>query len=87
MTPAATFSDLLVEMPDGALLLNEGVHPMPNLLAMDAEEVLKAFKSSQQRDFSVVIDQLEAPDNPLNKMLNELRAIAEKEPGNRFKDL
>ena len=87
MTPAATFSDLLVEMPDGTLLLNEGVHPMPNLLAMDAEEVLKAFKSSQQRDFSVVIDQLEAPDNPLNRLLNELRAIAEKEPGNRFKDL
>jgi pyrroloquinoline quinone (PQQ) biosynthesis protein C len=87
MTPAATFSDLLVEMPDGTLLLNEGVHPMPNLLAMDAEEVLKAFKSSQQRDFSVVIDQLEAPDNPLNRLLNELRAIAEKEPGNRFQDL
>ena len=87
MTPAATFSDLLVEMPDGTLLLNEGVHPMPNLLAMDAEEVLKAFKTSQQRDFSIVIDQLEAPDNPLNRLLNELRAIAEKEPGNRFKDL
>jgi pyrroloquinoline quinone (PQQ) biosynthesis protein C len=87
MTPAATFSDLLVEMPDGTLLLNDGVHPMPNLLSMDAEEVLKAFKSSQQRDFSIVIDQLEAPDNPLNRLLNELRAIAEKEPGNRFKDL
>lgn len=87
MKPAATFSDLLVEMPDGTLLLNEGVHPMPNLLSMDAEEVLKAFKSSQQKDFSVVIDQLEAPDNPLNKLLNELRAIAEKEPGNRFQHL
>ena len=60
MRPVATFSDLLVEMPDGTLLLNDGVHPMPNLLSMDAEEVLKAFKSSQQRDFSVVIDQLEA---------------------------
>ncbi len=85
--PAAAFSDLLVEMPDGTLLLNEGVHPMPNLLSMDAEEVLKAFKSSQQKDFSVVIDQLEAPDNPLNKLLNELREIARKEPGNRFQDL
>lgn len=87
MKPAAAFSDLLVEMPDGTLRLNDGVHPMPNLLSMDAEEVLKAFKTSQQRDFSVVIDQLEAPDNPLNRLLNELRAIAEKEPGNRFGDL
>jgi len=85
--PAATFSDLLVEMPDGTLLLNEGVHPMRNLLSMDTEEVLKAFKSSQQRDFSAVIGQLEAPDNPLNHLLNELRAIAEKEPGNRFQHL
>ena len=85
--PAATFSDLLVEMPDGTLLLNEGVHPMRNLLSLDAEEVLKAFKSSQQRDFSAVIGQLEAPDNPLNRLLNELRAIAEKDPSNRFQHL
>ncbi len=85
--PAPAFSDLLTRSPDGTLLLNDGVHPMPNLLSMDAEEVLKAFKSSQQRDFSAVIGQLEAPDNPLNRLLNELRAIAQKEPDNRFQDL
>ncbi len=85
--PAATFSDLLVEMPDGALRLQEGVHPMPNLLSLDAEQVLQAFKRSQQEDFSVVIDQLEAPHNPLNRMLNELRAIAAKDPANRFPHL
>ena len=85
--PTASFSDLLVEMPDGALMLNDGVHPMRELLSMDAEEVLTAFKRSQQQDFSAVIDQLEAPDNPLNQQLNELRAIAAKEPGNRFPDL
>lgn len=85
MTQAAsTFSDLLQEMPDGTLLLNDGVHPLPNLLSLDAEEVLAAFKGSQQRDFSAVIDQLEAPDNPLNQLLGELRAMAEKEPGNAF---
>jgi hypothetical protein len=88
MNKAATaFSDLLVEMPDGALVLNDGVHPMPGLLAMDVEEVLRAFKSSQQKDFSIVIDQLEAPGNPLNHLLNELRAIAKKDPGNRFQHL
>jgi hypothetical protein len=85
--PAVPFSDLLVETPDGALLLGDGVHPMPTLLSMDAEEVLAAFKASQQKDFSVVIDQLEAPDNPLNHLLNELRAIAGKDPGNRFTQL
>ncbi|HTY99015.1 MAG TPA: hypothetical protein VMB75_04235, partial [Rhodocyclaceae bacterium] len=84
---AVPFSDLLVEMPDGALVLNDAVHPLPNLLALTAEEVLAAFKGSQQADFSLVIDQLESPANPLNKLLEELRAIAGREAGNRFGQL
>lgn len=83
-TPGARFSDLLQVSSGGLPLLNEGVHPMPDLLSMDAETVLAAFKQSQQRDFSAIIDQLEHPDNPLNTLLNELRSIAEKDKNNRF---
>lgn len=81
------FSDLLTVAPDGSPILLDAVHPMPDLLSLQAEEVLAAFKRSQQEDFSLVIEQLEAPDNPLNKLLNELRAIADREPGNRFRHL
>ncbi|MES9887301.1 MAG: hypothetical protein ABW140_10850, partial [Candidatus Sedimenticola sp. 6PFRAG1] len=81
------FSDLLHELTDGTPILNDGVHPLPGLLSMDAEDVLEAFKISQQKDFSEIIDQLEDPGNPLNQLLEELRAIAEKEQGNRFNEL
>ncbi|MBS1191265.1 MAG: hypothetical protein H6R10_3057 [Rhodocyclaceae bacterium] len=84
---AGAFSDLLTEAPDGSPILADGVHPMPNLLSLEAEEVLAAFKRSQQEDFCTVIDQLEAPGNPLKQLLIELRAMAEKEPGNRFQHL
>ncbi|MET0048854.1 MAG: hypothetical protein ABW066_13800 [Sedimenticola sp.] len=81
------FSDLLEAAADGTPTLNDGVHPMPELLTMDAETVLEAFKVSQQADFSKIISQLEDPGNPLNRLLGELREIAEKEPGNRFNEL
>ncbi|MES9868324.1 MAG: hypothetical protein ABW090_06630 [Sedimenticola sp.] len=81
------FSDLLEASADGTPTLNDGVHPMPDLLTMDAETVLEAFKVSQQADFSKIISQLEDPENPLNRLLGELREIAEKEPGNRFNEL
>ncbi|MEW7983675.1 MAG: hypothetical protein G8D28_03885 [gamma proteobacterium symbiont of Phacoides pectinatus] len=81
------YSDLLTLLPDGTPVLNTGVHPMEQLLSMGAEEVLAAFKRSQQQDFLRVIAQLEEPGNPLNRLLGELREIAEKEPHNRFSEL
>ena len=81
------FSDLLTEGSDGSPRLLDGVHPFPDLLNMDAEEILKQFKVSQQKDFSELIDQLENPGNPLYQMLSELCSIAEKEEGNRFNEL
>jgi hypothetical protein len=81
------FSNLLTVSSDGTPRLLDGVHPFPDLLSMDAEELLKKFKVSQQQDFSEVVAQLEDPENPLNQMLGELRAIAEKEEGNRFNEL
>ena len=81
------FSDLLTVRADGTARLLDEVHPFPELLNMDAEEILGQFKVSQQKDFSEIIAQLEDSDNPLNQMLEELRAIAEKEDGNRFNEL
>lgn len=80
------FSDLAEILPDGSTRLPEAVHPMANLLEMDAEEVLRQFKQSQQHDFSQVIAELEDPANPLHRMLHELRAIAARQPGNPFPD-
>jgi hypothetical protein len=81
------YSDLLKVREDGTPRLLDEVHPFPELLNMDAEEILGQFKVSQQKDFSEIIAQLEDTDNPLNQMLGELRAIAEKEDGNRFNQL
>ncbi len=63
------------------------VHPFPELLNLSAEEVLRQFKVSQQKDFSEIIDQLEDPENPLKKMLDELSSIAVKDDGNLFSEL
>lgn len=81
------FSDLLTVTADGTPRLLDGVHPFPDLLSMDAEEILHRFKTSQLKDFTEVIGQLGNPGNPLHQMLEELRAIAEKEEGNRFDEL
>jgi hypothetical protein len=81
------FSDLLTVMKDGSARLLDGVHPLPDLLSLEAEQVLSQFKTNQQRDFMEIIGQLENPENPLNQLLGQLRSIAEKEPENRFNDL
>jgi hypothetical protein len=81
------FSDLVIESADGTPRLLDEVHPLPNLLSLDAEEVFRQFKVSQQKDFSDMIGDMENPDNPLYKMLAEMRDIAVKEQGNRFNEL
>lgn len=81
------FSDLLTVTSDGTPRLLDAVHPLPNLLSLDAKEVFRQFKLSQQQDFSDMIGQLENSENPLNRMLGELRGIAEREEGNRFHKL
>jgi hypothetical protein len=81
------FSDLLTLSGDGPPRLLEGVHPFPDLLSLEPEELLRKFKVSQQKDFSELIDQLENPGNPLNRFLGELRDIAAQEQGNRFNEL
>jgi pyrroloquinoline quinone (PQQ) biosynthesis protein C len=81
------FSDLLTLSEGGPPRLLNGVHPFPDLLSLEPEELLKKFKVSQQKDFSELIDQLEDPENPLNQLLGRLKGIAEEEEGNRFNEL
>ncbi len=81
------FSDLLTVSADGELRLLDAVHPFPNLLTMDAAEVLRQFKVSQQKDFSEIVGQLENPENPLYQMLERLRAISEQDGDSCFHKL
>ena len=81
------FSDLLEIDPEKGPLLQPGVHPMPDLLSLSAEEVLEAFRQSQIRDFTQVIGNLEGEQNPLHRLFGEMQVIAEREPNNRFNEL
>lgn len=81
---AYRISDLAERLPDGRTVLLPEVHPMADLLALDAEQVLARFKESQQRDFAAVIAELADPANPLHRLLHELRAMAAAQPGNPF---
>ena len=86
-TDSRTFSDLLALDDDGMPRLLPGVHPMPDLLTLSAEEVLESFRHSQISDFTRIIGDLEGEDNPLHRLFGEMRAVAEQEPGNRFNEL
>jgi hypothetical protein len=66
------FSDL-TEIRDGKVVLPEGVHPMPDLLDMDAEAVLEAFRLSQRTDFTRIVAEAEQPGAPLHKLFAGLR--------------
>lgn len=83
-TNTERFSDLLEVGPDGKSRLLPGVHPMGDLLELDAEQVLERFKRDQAEDFTKVIAELGDTRNPLNRMFTELRELAEKDPSNPF---
>ena len=81
------FSDLLDLGGEVGPRLLPGVHPMPNLLTLGAEEVLASFRRSQLEDFTRVICGIEAEGNPLHALFGEMREIAARDPGNRFNEL
>jgi hypothetical protein len=81
------FSDLLQVNSDGSATLLPGVHPLPNLLSLDTEQVLHEFRQSQLEDFSRVIKELESAENPLRRLFDAMQAIADKDPANRFGEL
>lgn len=79
------FSDLLQIDAAGRPTLFPGVHPLPDLLNLSADQVLEQFLESQRRDFERVIGDLENPENPLHRMFSELAAVAD--PDNRFRQI
>ncbi len=81
------FSDLLEVHPEKGPILQQGVHPIPELLSLSAEQVLEAFRESQIRDFTEVIGALEGERNPLHRLFGEMQAIAARDPDNRFNEL
>jgi hypothetical protein len=81
------FSDLLRVNRDGSATLLPGVHPLPNLLSLDADQVLGEFRQSQLDDFTQVLGELESAENPLRRLFGDMRAIADKDQANRFNDL
>jgi hypothetical protein len=81
------FSDLLKnDLTTGPLLL-PGVHPLPNLLTLDVEEVLAEFRRSQLEDFTAILSDLDASDSSLYHIFEELLTIAAKDPDNRLTSL
>ena len=66
------FSDL-VFFAGGEPVLPSEVHPLPNLLQLDAEGVLEAFKLSQREDFTRVVAEVERPGAPLQTLFAALR--------------
>jgi hypothetical protein len=81
------FTDLLeIDRANQVTLLPE-VHPLPNLLSLDAEQVLEAFHNSQIRDFSKTIKEFESDGAALHHIFEEMLAIAEKDPSNRLNQL
>ncbi|MCG7945181.1 MAG: iron-containing redox enzyme family protein [Candidatus Thiodiazotropha taylori] len=86
-TTGSIFSDLLKNSEaDGPLLL-PGVHPLPNLLSLDAEQVLDAFRQSQLEDFTAIISDLDASESSLHHIFEALLVIAAKDPDNRLSSL
>lgn len=69
------FSDLIVAGEGGHPALPPEVHHLPHLLEMEAEDVLAAFKQSQQADFTRIIEDLNRPGNPLRTILNQLAPL------------
>ncbi|HSV29764.1 MAG TPA: hypothetical protein VLL76_09390, partial [Candidatus Omnitrophota bacterium] len=63
----------LVNYDNGRPLVPAEVHPLPNLLELDAEGVLDAFRSSQRDDFTRVVAEVERPGAPLHTLFAQLR--------------
>jgi hypothetical protein len=62
----------LTEWRDGTRLLPSSVHPVPNLLDLNAEQVLAVFRDSQRADFSVTVAQAETPGSALHDLFSRL---------------
>lgn len=81
------FSDLLEVLPGERPRLLPSVHHIPELLDLDAEEVLARFKKDQEQDFRRVIAEMGDRRDPLFRMFDELKNLASGEAQARFNAL
>ncbi len=66
-------SSPLASFESGQPVVPPSVHPLPNLLQLDARGLLDAMRVSQQRDFLEKVAELEAPDSALHGLFAALR--------------
>jgi len=66
-------SSALIQHIDGKIRLPEAVHPMADLLEMDGEQLLSAFRDSQRRDFLALVGQVEQPGSALFALFDGMR--------------
>jgi len=78
-------AETLAAETDGRLVMPEAVHPMSNLLQLDASSVLEAMRRSQQKDFSAMVAEVEKPGAPLHDLFAALRhRVPEDHPFHRI---
>ncbi len=58
---------------NGGLRVPPSVHPLENLLRLDARGLLDAMRDSQRRDFLEMVADIEAPDSELHRLFVALR--------------
>lgn len=63
----------LARIQGGRLVLPPEIHPLPNLLDLDPEGVLNAFRVSQREDFTRIVADIERPGAPLHTLFARLR--------------
>jgi hypothetical protein len=66
-------AERLTMQADGRMIVPKTVHPLSNLLELDAGELLNVMRLSQQADFSAMVAEIEQPGAPLHRLFAALR--------------
>ncbi|MCI4677851.1 GNAT family N-acetyltransferase [Rhodoblastus acidophilus] len=72
--PAMTLhANPLASSEKGRIVVPPTVHPLENLLQLDARGLLDAMRDSQRRDFLAMVADIEAPQSQLHRLFAALR--------------
>jgi ribosomal protein S18 acetylase RimI-like enzyme len=63
----------LAHSENGRILVPPSVHPLENLLQLDARGLLDAMRDGQRRDFLEMVADVEAPNSELHRLFVDLR--------------
>ena len=78
-------AEMLTAQADGRMIVPEAVHPLSNLLELDAGGVLNVMRRSQQHDFSAMVAEIEKPGAPLHALFAALRdRVSDDHPFHRI---